>query len=355
MDATGNVLYFASNRPGGYGGYDIYKIERKSADSLWSAPINLGPTINTEFDEKTPYMHIDGKTLYFSSNGHGGVGGFDIFVSRLQDNNTFSKPKNIGYPLNSENDEVAYIVSADGKRIYFSAKLLSGEGGWDIYCAELCPESSPNEVLLIKGVVTDENGQPVSGVDVDLTGLKSYETSHSTTDSKTGQYAVSTPVNKGEDYMLTLKKKGYFYNVQFIKPDSAEYVPPTVEDITIEKIKTGIPIQLENVNFAFNSSRLTEHSTAYLHQLAMFLNEYPKYSIELLGHTDAIGNEEENMQLSQRRCRTVYNYLVMAGIDPKRLSYKAFGKTSPMATNSTTQGRALNRRVEMVLTEIKKK
>ncbi len=354
VDPTGNVLYFSSNRPGGYGGYDIYKIERKCEDSLWSPPINLGPTINTEFDEKTPFIHCDGKTLYFSSNGHGGVGGFDIFHSRLQQSGIFGKPVNLGYPLNTENDEVAYIVSADGRRLYFSAKLMSGEGGWDIYCHDLDRESSPGEVLLIKGKVTDENGQPVAGVDVDLTGLRTYETSHSTTDSKTGEYAVTTAINHDEDYMLTLKKKGYFYNVQFINPDSGNYVPPTIEDVTIEKIKTGVPVQLENVNFAFNSSQLTDHSKAYLHQLSMFLLEYPKYNVELLGHTDAIGNEEENMALSVRRCRTVYNYLVMAGVDAKRLSYKAFGKTSPTATNATYQGRAQNRRVEMVLSEDKK-
>lgn len=353
VDATGNVLYFASNRPGGFGGYDIYKIERKSVDSLWSAPINLGPSINTEFDEKTPYIHCDGKTLYFSSNGHGGVGGFDIFCAKLDNNNFFSKPKNIGYPLNTENDEVAYIVSADGRRIYFSAKLLSGVGGWDIYCADLIPDASPSQVLLIKGKVTDEKGNPVPNVDVNLTSLKTYESSHNITDPKTGEYAVSSAVNEDEDFMLTVKKKGYFYNVKFITPESGNYVPPTEENVTLDHIKTGVPIQLENVNFAFNSSRLTEHSTAYLQQLAMFLEEYPLYNVELLGHTDAVGNEEDNMQLSERRCRTVYNYLVMSGIPAKRLSYKAFGKSSPMATNNTSKGRALNRRVEMILTEIK--
>jgi len=355
IDPTGNVLYFSSNRPGGYGGYDIYKIVRQHEDSLWSAPINLGPAINTEFDEKTPFIHCDGKTLYFASNGHGGVGGFDVFHSSLQPDNSFGKPKNAGYPLNTENDEVAHIVSADGKRIYFSAKLLSGEGGWDIYCANLDERSRPGDVLLIKGKVTDEEGKPVADVDVDLTGLKSYETSHSRTDSKTGEYAVTTSVNSDEDYMLTMKKKGYFYNVSFITPDSGNYVPPTIDNVTIEKIKTGVPIQLENVNFGFDSSQLTEHSKAYLHQLALFLQEYPRYNVQIMGHTDGIGDEDVNQALSERRCKTVYNFLVMSGIDAKRLSYKAYGKASPMATNATNQGRALNRRVEMLLTDSKKK
>ncbi|MCQ2251238.1 MAG: OmpA family protein [Bacteroidales bacterium] len=355
VDPTGNVLYFSSNRPGGYGGYDLYKIQRMHEDSLWSSPINLGPDINTEFDEKTPFIHCDGKTLYFASNGHGGVGGFDVFHAHLRADNTFGKPINAGYPLNSENDEVAHIVSADGKRIYFSAKLLSGEGGWDIYCANLDEKSRPGDVLLIKGKVTDEEGKPVADVDVDLTGLRTYETSHSRTDRKTGEYAVATSVNQDEDYMLTMKKKGYFYNVSFISPDSGNYVPPTIDDVTIEKIKTGVPIQLENVNFGFNSSQLTEHSKAYLHQLSMFLAEYPRYNVKLLGHTDGIGDEDVNQALSERRCKTVYNFLLMSGIDAKRLSYKALGKTSPTATNATDQGRAQNRRVEMILSDGKKK
>lgn len=349
VDATGNVLYFSSNRPGGYGGYDLYKIVRQHPDSLWSAPINLGPNINTEFDEKTPYIHCDGRTLYFSSNGHGGVGGFDIFFSRLQNLNTFSKPQNIGYPMNTENDEVAYVVSADGKRIYFSSKLVSGEGGWDIYCSDLYDGAGPNQVLLIKGTVTDDDGNPIPDVSVDLTGLTSFETSHSVTDPKSGEYAVSTPVDKDEDYMLTVKKKGFFYNVKIFQPDSGNYVPPTIDNLKLQKIKTGVPYTLENVNFAYNSARLTEISKAYLHQLALFLEEYPQFNAEIRGHTDGTGSDEENLILSERRCKTVVNYLVTYGIDVKRLSFKGFGKSAPLTSNSTSEGRAINRRVEVVL------
>ena len=350
VDATGNTIYFSSNRPGGYGGYDIYKIVRKSSDSLWSSPINLGPKINTEFDEKTPFIHSDNRTLYFASNGHGGLGGFDIFVSRLDDMSRFSKPKNIGFPINTEGDEVAYVVSADGKRIYFSSKMLSGQGDWDIYCSDLPPEASPNQVILIKGKITNENGEPVPNVSVELTGLKTFETAHDET-KKNGEYAVSTQVNEDEEYMLTFKKKGFLYNVQVIQPDSVEYVPPTFKDIRIDKIQTGVPVVMENVNFEFNSTQLSPTSEAVLRQLALFLTEYPQYKMELAGHTDAVGNNEFNMVLSEKRCRTVYNYLIMVGIDAKRLSYKAYGKSTPMAPNSTSEGRALNRRVEFVLSE----
>ena len=207
---------------------------------------------------------------------------------------------------------------------------------------------------MVKGKVTDENGKPVPEVNVDLTGLKTYETSHSTTDLKTGEYAVSTPIEKDEDYMLTIKKKGFFYNVMFFSPDSSKYIPPTIENVKLDRIQTNVPYTLENVNFDYNCAKLTEISKAYLHQLALFLDEYPQYDIEILGHTDATGTEEENMVLSEKRCRTVINYLITAGINSKRLTYKAFGQSAPMVSNSTSLGRALNRRVEIVL-KVKKK
>lgn len=327
VDPTGNVLYFASNRPGGYGGYDLYKVTRKTADLPWSAPVNLGPTINTEFDEKTPFMHCDGKTLYFSSNGHGGVGGFDIFHSRMEENGEFSKPKNIGYPLNTESDEVAYVVSADGQRIYFSAKLLSGVGGWDIYCAELAQNARPDPVVFPR--------TPPKIVETTVP----FGKTGTTTETDTVRYAKNTtvfdnwpdkkPANETEYIELFKKKNSDGANSQ----------------------RHGGAIELEDINFDFNSSKLSAHLLTYLSRLSEFLKEYPQYNVELLGHTDGIGNVSANMTLSDRRCRAVYNALVKNGVDPKRLSTKGFGMSSPMATNETDKGRALNRRVELIITK----
>ena len=326
IDPTGNVLYFASNRPGGYGGYDIYKVERKTADMAWSAPVNLGPTINTEFDEKTPYMHCDGKTLYFSSNGHGGVGGFDIFHSRIDDNGNFTKPKNMGYPLNTESDEVAYVVSADGQRIYFSAKMLSGIGGWDIYCAELSSDNRPDPVVLPKG-----NPQIV-------------ETT--VPFGRTGNTTIVDTVRFGG-------KNTTVYEEWRKKPSTeVEYIDYFKKKNTTGdqgNKRHGGAIELEDINFDFNSSKLSAHTQGYLTRLATFLNEYPQYNVELLGHTDGIGNVEANMALSQRRCRAVYDQLVKSGVDRKRITLQGFGMSTPMASNDTDKGRALNRRVELLL------
>ncbi|MBO4771031.1 MAG: OmpA family protein [Bacteroidales bacterium] len=326
IDPTGNVLYFASNRPGGYGGYDLYKVERKTADMAWSAPVNLGPTINTEFDEKTPYMHCDGKTLYFSSNGHGGVGGFDIFHSRIEDNGSFSKPKNMGYPLNTESDEVAYVVSADGQRIYFSAKMLSGIGGWDIYCAELSASNRPDPVVLPKGnPLIVENSVKFGRTGTTVTDTVRYG-NNTTTVYEEWRKKPTTET----EFVEYFKKKN---------PDN---------DGSNSRRRGGA-IELEDINFDFNSSKLSDHIQGYLSRLAIFLNEYPQYNVELLGHTDGIGNVEANMALSKRRCNAVYNHLVKNGVNPKRLTLQGFGMSSPMASNDTDQGRALNRRVELLL------
>ena len=335
IDPTGNVLYFASNRPGGYGGYDLYKVTRKTADMAWSAPVNLGPTINTEFDEKTPFMHCDGKTLYFSSNGHGGVGGFDIFHSRLEDNGEFSKPKNIGYPLNTESDEVAYVVSADGQRIYFSAKLLSGIGGWDIYCAELAQNARPDPVVFPR------------------TKPQIVETS--VPFGKTGTTVVTDSTRFGGTTMVydDWSRKKPSTEIEFIdyfKKKSGSQSTSSSD----EAKKHGGAIELEDIKFDFNSSQLSDHLQTYLSRLAEFLKEYPQYNVELLGHTDGIGNVEANMALSQRRCRAVYNHLVKNGVNAKRLSFKGFGMSTPMASNETDKGRALNRRVELLLVKEEK-
>ncbi|MCR5453716.1 MAG: OmpA family protein [Bacteroidales bacterium] len=325
IDPTGNVLYFASNRPGGYGGYDLYKVTRKTADMAWSAPINLGPTINTEFDEKTPFMHCDGKTLYFSSNGHGGVGGFDIFHSRLEENGEFSKPKNIGYPLNTESDEVAYVVSADGQRIYFSAKLLSGIGGWDIYCAELSQDARPDPVVFprSKPKIVEET------VPFGKTGTSTVTDSISFGGNTTvyDNWPTRKPTTEVE-YIELFKKK-----------------TPTSDSAK----RHGGAIELQDIKFDFNSSKLSADLQTYLSRLAVFLNEYPQYNVELLGHTDGVGNITANLQLSQRRCRAVYDHLVKRGVHKDRLSFKGFGKSVPMASNDTDKGRALNRRVELLL------
>lgn len=352
VDVSGNVLYFSSNRPGGYGGFDIWKIVRVNSESLWSSPVNLGPRINTSFDEKTPFIHGDGRTLYFSSNGHPGLGGMDIFYSRLsEDEINWSKPENIGYPINTEGDEVAYVVSADGKRIYFSSKYLSGTGGWDIYSSELYPEAAPGRILLFKGKITDDNGTPVPDVNVELTGLKTYETAYGVSDKNTGEYYVGTPVNENEDYMLSVKKSGFFYDTRFIDTDSLKYIPPTREDIILCKVKAGVPVLMDNVVFDSNSASLAETATPFLQQFLLFLKDNPDLKIQINGYTDNIGTPESNLALSKRRCKTVINYLVMSGIDQSRLSYKAYGQTQPVSDNNTVSGRALNRRVEFVIIE----
>lgn len=351
ITSLGDILYFSSNRDGGFGGYDIYKVVKDSVTRMWGHPINLGPVINTEGDEKTPFIHSDNQTLYYSSNGLGGMGGFDIFISRKTEDAKWQKPQNIGYPINTVGDEVAYTVSANGKKIYFSSMSFDGVGGWDIYTADLTQDMRPKKIVFIKGKITDNEGKIVTDAKVELTNLETFESTEGFVDNKTGKYAVTSTVRKDEEFMMTIKKKGYFYDTWKIDTKDKRFDPPTKRDVKIDKIEKGKTITLNNVNFATNSAELTNKSVAYLNELVEFLNVNPTMRIEIRGHTDNIGNEDDNINLSYARAKSVRNFLIEKDINRKRLTFKAFGESKPITTNNTKEGRAINRRVEFFVIE----
>jgi outer membrane protein OmpA-like peptidoglycan-associated protein len=347
VTSDGKFLYFAGAKPGGFGGLDIYRSERNS-DGTWKKAENLGSVINTSGDEKTPFIHPDGKTLYFASNGHSGMGGFDIFVSRYDEKNGWSKPQNIGYPINTENDELAFVVSTDGTKIYFSSNTLNEKSNWDIYSCGVPESAKPTQVLLVKGRISGEDGDTIAKVKVKVTGIHSKKTTNGFVDNNTGDYAVTVPVELNEKYVFTAQKKGYFYQSLFIDPLKHEYIPPTLKDFKVKKIAPNIPFRLNNVNFAFDSYKINDTAMVELSTLSDFLKDNSDKRIEIRGHTDNIGTPEHNLELSQNRANAVKNYLIKKGILPSRMVAKGFGETVPLTTNDTEKGRAINRRVEMI-------
>lgn len=347
ITADGKFLYFAAAKPGGTGGLDLYRAER-NANGTWKKAENMGTPINTSGDDKTPFIHPDGKTLYFASNGHFGMGGFDIFVSRYDEMKGWSKPKNIGYPINSENDELGFVVSTDGERIYFSSNMPGAKTNWDIFSNALPEAAKPNQVLLVKGKIIGEDGDSLSQVNVKITGVKSKKSTFGLVDNNSGDYAVSLPVELDEKYIFTAQKKGYFYKSLFIDPLKKEYIPPTIKVFKVKKIAKNVPFRLNNVNFEFDSYELNDIASVELSTLAEFLNENSEKRIEIRGHTDNVGTPEHNIELSQNRANSVKKFLVNKGISPARLSAKGFGQTMPLTTNGSEKGRAVNRRVEMI-------
>ncbi len=349
ISADGKSLYFVSDRQGGFGGYDIYR-SIKNVNGEWGTPINMGPTINSPGNEKSPFIHPDGRTLYFSSDGWIGLGGYDIFYSRMNDNGIWSKPKNIGYPINSPDDEVGFFVSTDGSKGFFASnKYNNGKGGWDLYSFSLYEDARPERILFLKGSVHDENTSEPVKARIELKNVETKKVEEIPMDSNTGNYVAVAPYNN--DYVMTVKKEGFVYETKYIaKVDSSH---PSVRnvDVDIKPIELNQSYRINDIYFGFNKFELTAESKFVLDQLIEFLSENPLICIQIQGHTDNIGHDADNLKLSDNRARSVYNYLVLKGILAKRLTYKGFGKTLPVADNDSEEGRAKNRRTVFVITK----
>jgi outer membrane protein OmpA-like peptidoglycan-associated protein len=352
FSASGDELFFSSNRPGGMGKKDIWKCKVKIEEDghlTFSDPTNLGYPINTEEDEFSPFIHADNKTLYFSSTGHKGLGGYDIFLSRRAKDGTWSEPKNLGYPLNTYRDEMGFVVNTSGDKAYFSSDGIDKNGrGKDIYEVELYPDIRPEPVKYFKGKVYDVDSKKGIQAHIELYRLEDDVIVYkSVSDSKTGDFLACLPANK--EYGFNVNKKGYlFHSGYFGKNDSTEI--KVSHKINLPKIETGRRLILKNVFFDFDLYNLKKESRAELDRLYAFLMDNPNVKLELAGHTDNWGPYEHNITLSTNRAKAVLDYLVAKGVDPARLTYKGYGPDVPIATNDTDEGRALNRRTEAIVT-----
>ncbi len=350
ISPDGNTLLFASNRPGGIGGYDIWK-STLNEDSRWTTPVNLGPEINTPFDESTPFIHPDGKTLYFSSDGWPGMGNKDIFFSRIDKSQKWSKPQNLGYPINTFNEEIGLIVTSDGDKGLFSSNLAGGFGELDIYSFKLPEAAKPLQVTYVKGIVRDKETREFLQASILVIDLQSdAAVFNDFTSSETGDFLTVLPI--GSSYSFDADVPGYLFYSQHFNMDKLPDGKPFEIEILLEKIKVGANVTLNNIFFETNEYKLMEPSIAELNLLVDFLNTNDNIAIEIQGHTDNIGEIRLNEKLSDNRAKEVYNYLIEHGISSKRLSYKGFGSIKPKATNTTEEGRHQNRRTEFIVTKI---
>ncbi len=337
-------LYFASRRLGGIGGKDIY-VSHLQANGKWSDPENMGPGINTAGDDECPFIHADNQTLYFVSNGLPGYGGNDLFVSRKNNSGQWEKPMNLGYPVNTINDEGTLFIAADGKTAYYASDRNDSKGGHDIYSFELRQDIRPNKTLWVKGKVFDKkttNGLPCS---VELIDLSTRQTITKVQTDETGNYFLTLPV--GKDYAFNVNRKGYlFFSDNFLmtghSPDSIYE-----KNIALQPIETNASVVLKNIFYDINKFELKPESQVELDKLIQMLTENPTLKIEISGYTDNVGKPADNLTLSNNRAKAVVNYLVSKNILPQRLTFKGYGETKPLADNKTEDGRALNRRTEM--------
>lgn len=348
ISADGKTLYFISNRKGGIGGYDIYTSTRDEAGD-WSTPINMGKGINSTGNEKSPFIHSDSQTLYFSSAGRPGMGAYDIYFAKMKDDGSWQTPINIGYPINSKYDDVGFIVSTDGKYGYFASNNMeSSIGGWDFYSFPLYEEARPEKVLFIKGTVKNEASDEPIYASIEIKNIETKEVTEIPVDNETGEYVAVMRFES--DYVMTVKKPNYVYENQYFSKEDTTLDEPTTVEVNIKPVEVGKSYKMNDVYYESNSDALTASSKKILDEFTVFLNENPNIKVSIEGHTDDIGYDQANLILSKNRAKSVYNYLLQKGISSTRLAYQGYGERKPVATNDTEQGRALNRRTEFLIT-----
>ncbi len=393
----GNTLYFVSNRDGGFGGLDIYKAT-KNKKGKWDDPVNLGPTINTEEDEDAPFLDLDGKTLYFSSESHKGMGEYDIFKSVYDEaSDTWSEPENLGYPINSVESDIYFVLSGDGRHAYFSSVKEGGMGGEDIYIFEMpksedyadriamveeitghhveeepepepepepIPEPEPEpepdpivvelmEVQLIVKIFDATTNEPLEAT-IQLVDAETKEEFVNTT-ALDGIFEAEFKEDKPVVYSIYAQREGYGYKSINVTIPAMSDVPQRIEKlIYLKPIEQEIEVihVLRNIYFDFDKFTLKPESYNELEKLEKMLKDNPNLKVELAGHTDFIGPDGYNDVLSRKRAKAVVNYLQSKGISPSRMTYKGYGETKPMASNDDeSEGRELNRRTEFILLE----
>lgn len=351
FSANGKTIYFTSNREGGYGNYDIYKVVQLP-NGEWSLPQNLGPKINTSSSDRAPFIHPDGVSLFFSSEGHETMGGFDIFQSTMDENGVWSDPENIGYPINTTEDDVFYVTSVDGKRSYYSSQKQEGTGK-DIYLIEL-PKIDVNPLTVISGTFSlgDKDGTVTDDAQIIVTDNETRSVvGVYKPNKKTGKYLiVLTP---GKNYNVTYEAKGYLFKSENLLIPKSSAFSSIKKEIILSPIKANESIVLNNVFFEFNSASLSNDSKIELDKLFSLLANNPTINVEIQGHTDSKGKNSYNKTLSQNRAESVKSYVINKGISGKRVKANGYGEKKPIALNENKdgsdneEGRALNRRIEL--------
>ncbi len=345
FSADGKTLYFASNRPGGKGKIDIWKTEMLE-DSTWTTPVNLGDSINTAGEDQSPFIHFDNSTLYFSSTGHPGMGKSDLFFSKKNSEGKWGKPVNLGYPINTFDEEVSLTINAEGNKAFFASSKKSQFGGLDIYTFELPLKDRPEQVTYVQGIVYDKESAEKLYSEIKLINISTgNEVARTKSDPETGKYLICLPA--GKDYAFKVSKKGYlFFSENFSLKNTNDTFKIYHFDIALSPIKKGEKTILKNIFFDSDSYSLKPESETELKNLLQFLKNNPDVKIEISGHTDNTGSEIHNKELSLNRARSVYKYLIKNGINKTRLTYKGYGSSYPIDTNNTKEGKQNNRRTE---------
>ncbi|OUJ74567.1 OmpA family protein [Hymenobacter crusticola] len=353
LSADGRTLYFTSDRRGGLGQEDIY-VTTLQPDGTWSVARNLGAPVNTSGKDMAPFIHASGTTLYYVTDGLVGMGGLDVYRCELEGSSKWSTPQNLGYPLNTFENEASLFITSDNKRGFCSRSRANEPGAKsdrdrpvELFGFEVPKQVQARETsTYTQGRVFDAITKKPIKADVQLYDLNSDElTQFVTSDPEVGDYTVV--LNEGRQYaMYAAADKYLMKSLSFDYTDKRNFDPLTL-DIYLEPVRAGRSIVLNNLFFDTNQYELKRKSQTELNRLIQFMQQYREIQVEISGHTDDVGADADNMALSQNRARSVYNYLVKQGLPEARLRFKGYGETKPLAPNDSEAHRQQNRRIEL--------
>lgn len=347
LSADGRTLYFVSDRRGSIGRRDIW-VTYQNEKGQWTKAKNVGKPINSIYDEMSPFIHVNNQTLYFASNGLTGFGGYDIFFSEKDTSNSWNAPVNIGAPINDHEDQFSLFITADGKKGYFAREESIGGG---LSTSKLYEVEIPEERQVrhrsnyVKGVIRDKKTKQPLSADVELINIaKNTTVSLVKSDSVTGEYLIV--LTQGAEYALYVNKKGYLFTSQNFNYSTVKDFKPITQNIALEPATSGSVAILNNIFFEFDKYDLQEKSKTELQEIIRFLNNNPTLKVEIGGHTDNVGTSDYNQQLSEKRAKSVYEYLLKAGVAKTRLFSKGYGSKMPIIENNSEENRQTNRRIE---------
>lgn len=343
LSNDGRILYFSSDRQGGYGRKDLWMSELKE-NNTWTKAINLGDIINTASDEISPFVHANGHTLFFASDGHLGMGGLDLFMTESKIG-IYSKPENLGFPINTHEDQVALFISADGSKGYYSSDVKPDIKLFQFDIPKKLSDKFKS-ASYVKGIIQDAINKKNLSADIELIDLKTNKVIEKTTsDAITGQYTAVLP--NGNQYGLFINKKDYFFKSLTFNFSEKNEADGKVIDILLDPIKKDVKTVLNNIFFDSGRAELRPESFTELDKLQLLLTQNPSLQVEISGHTDDVGKDTENQVLSEKRALSVADYLVKKGINIQNIKVKGYGKTKPIVPNTSEENRQINRRIEM--------
>lgn len=337
-------LYFSSKRSDGYGGLDLY-VSHLQPNGSFGIPENLGPIINTPGDESTPFIHADNQTLYFTSNKHQGYGGDDLFLTHKNDLGKWGEPLNLGYPINTIENEGSLFIASDGKNAFYASDRADGYGGLDLYTFELPEKVRPIKTSWVRGKVFDIKSGKGLPSSVELLNLQTNQLSNKVQTDETGKFLITLPF--GQDYAFNVNRKNYLFFSENFSLNNKVSDSTYEMNIALQPIEKGASIILKNIFFNTNEYTILKTSYPELNKVILLLKENPRLRIEIGGHTDNQGTETYNQKLSDARANAVVQYLIAQGIPASQLQKNGYGSKYPIADNNTEAGRSNNRRTEM--------